>query len=77
MRPFSSSISAFKRGFSSRASAWRCWAADNYVQAKDFSFSAAFELLPCDKDGDLASSGGDWTYPTTNEAETKLETQEM
>ncbi len=39
------------------------WAADNYLNTPDHSFSAAFELLPCDADGNLANTGsGDWTY---------------
>ncbi len=38
------------------------WAADNYIDTKDFSFSAAFELVPCDRAGELTGSGGDWTY---------------
>ncbi len=38
------------------------WAADNYLETKDFSFSAAFELVPCDADGKLTGAGGDWTY---------------
>ena len=38
------------------------WAADNYDNQKDSSFAAAFEVIPCDKDGNLASAGGDWTH---------------
>ncbi len=38
------------------------WGADNYDAQKDFSYSAAFEIIPCDKDGKLANNGGDWTW---------------
>ena len=38
------------------------WAADNYLQTKDFSFSAALELIPCKVDGTLIASGGKWHY---------------
>ncbi len=38
------------------------WAADNYRNTKDHSFSAAFELVACDADGKVTSPGGDWTY---------------
>jgi hypothetical protein len=38
------------------------WAADNYFTQKDFSYSAAFEIVPCDESGKLTTSGGDWTW---------------
>ncbi len=38
------------------------WGADNYDVQKDFSYAAAFELVPCDPDGKLTSNGGDWTW---------------
>jgi hypothetical protein len=38
------------------------WAADNYDAQKDFSYAAAFELVACDKDGNLIGNGGDWTW---------------
>jgi hypothetical protein len=38
------------------------WGAGNYDAQKDFSYAAAFELVPCDKDGKLTSNGGDWTW---------------
>ncbi len=36
------------------------WAVDNYSAQQDLSYSAAFEVVPCDKDGKLTSAGGDW-----------------
>ena len=38
------------------------WAADNYDTQKDFSYAAAFEIVPCDRAGTLTTSGGDWTW---------------
>lgn len=38
------------------------WGADNYDVQKDFSYAAAFELVPCAPDGKLTSNGGDWTW---------------
>ncbi len=38
------------------------WAADNYATQKDASYAAAFEVVPCDADGKLTGTGGDWTY---------------
>jgi hypothetical protein len=38
------------------------WGADNYDTQKDFSYAAAFELVPCDVDGKLTANGGDWTW---------------
>jgi hypothetical protein len=35
------------------------WAADNYDVQKDFSYAAAFDLVPCDKDGKWAPGGGE------------------
>ncbi|MFM8633900.1 MAG: hypothetical protein ACKOEX_03665 [Planctomycetia bacterium] len=38
------------------------WAADNYDTQKDFSYAAAFEIVPCDEAGKLTTIGGDWTW---------------
>ena len=38
------------------------WTANNYVNQKDPSYAAAFEIVPCDTDGKLTANGGDWTY---------------
>jgi hypothetical protein len=36
------------------------WAADNYSAQKDPSYAAAFEVVPCDKDGNVSAATGDW-----------------
>ncbi len=36
------------------------WAADNYSVQKDPSYAAAFEVAPCDKDGNVSAATGDW-----------------
>ena len=36
------------------------WAADNYGAQKDPSYAAAFEVVPCDKDGKITAATADW-----------------
>lgn len=39
------------------------WAADNYDVQRDFSYAAAFELAPCDKDGKWTPGSGPMPVP--------------